>query len=49
MLPEFESFPTADDANKLQRTLFTVNSKFMSLINQQADFEKKEQEGLEVR
>lgn len=48
MLPEFKTFPTADDANKLQRHLFTVNSKFMGLINQQAEFEKKEQEGLEV-
>ena len=48
MLPEFKSFPTAEDANTLQRHLFTVNSKFMGLINQQAEFEHKEQEGLEV-
>lgn len=48
MLPEFKTFPTAEDANTLQRHLFTVNSKFMGLINQQAEFEHKEQEGLEV-
>lgn len=49
MLPEFASFPTADDADRLQRHLFVVNSKFMQLINQQAEFEQKEQQGLEVR
>lgn len=48
MLPEFSSFPTADDADKLQRHLFVVNSKFMQLINQQSEFEQKEQLGLEV-
>lgn len=48
MLPEFSSFPTADDADKLQRHLFVVNSKFMQLINQQTEFEQKEQLGLEV-
>lgn len=48
MLPEFSSFPTADDADRLQRNLFVVNSKFMQLINQQAEFEHKEQQGLEV-
>jgi hypothetical protein len=48
MLPEFKSFPTADDADRLQRHLFVVNSKFLQLINQQTEFEHKEQQGLEV-
>ena len=48
MLPEFSSFPTADDADRLQRNLFVVNSKFMQLMNQQTEFEEKEQQGLEV-
>ncbi len=48
MLPEFTSLPTADEADKLQRALFVTNSKFMEVINQQTEFEKREQEGLEA-
>ena len=48
MLPEYHTFPTADDADRLKTNLMIVNSKFMKLINQQAEFEQKEQEGLEV-
>jgi len=48
MLPDMESFPTADDAGELQRELFVLNSKMMELINQQTEFEKNEQAGLEV-
>ena len=48
MLPDQESLPTADDADKLQRALFVANSKFMEVINQQTDFERKEQEGVEA-
>ena len=48
MLPDQESLPTADDADQLQRALFVTNSKFMEVINQQTDFERKEQEGIEA-
>lgn len=48
MLPDQESFPTADDAGTLQRELFVTNSKIMQLINQQEEFEGNEQRGMEV-
>lgn len=48
MLPEFNYIPTSEDADKLQRALFVTNSKFMEVINQQSDFERREQEGLEA-
>ena len=48
MLPDQESFPTADEAGFLQRELFVTNSKIMQLINQQQEFETNEQRGMEV-
>lgn len=48
MLPDQESFPTADDAGTLQRELFLTNSKIMQLINQQEEFEGNERRGMEV-
>ena len=48
MLPDQESFPTSDDADKLHRSLFITNSKMMELINQQIEFENSENEGMRV-
>lgn len=48
MLPDQETLPTADDADQLQRALYLTNSKFYEVINQQTDFEKKEQEGFDA-
>ncbi len=48
MLPDQETFPTADDADKLQRALFVTNSKMMELINQHVEFEHSEHAGMEV-
>lgn len=48
MMPDQESFPTADDAGTLQRELFLTNSKLMQLINQQEEFEANEQRGMDV-
>lgn len=48
MLPDQDSFPTRDEAGTLHRELFVTNSKLMELINQQQEFEEKEQQGLEV-
>lgn len=43
-----ESFPTKDDSDELQRALFVANSKFMEVTNQHAEFERREEEGLEA-
>jgi hypothetical protein len=48
MLPDQETFPTADDGDKLQRALFVTNSKMMELINQHVEFEHSEHVGMEV-
>lgn len=48
VLPDQSTIPSADDADMLQRNLFVTNSRFMELINEQKDFEQKEQEGLEA-
>ena len=48
MLPDQETFPTLDEAGKLHRELFVTNSKLMELINQQTEFERQEQQGMEV-
>jgi hypothetical protein len=48
MLPDQETFPTAEDGDKLQRALFVTNSKMMELINQHVEFEQSEHAGMEV-
>lgn len=48
MLPDQETFPTADDGEKLQRALFVTNSKMMELNNQHVEFERSEHVGMEV-
>ncbi len=48
MLPDQESFPTKEDAEDLQYSLFKTNSKLMELINQHSEFEQEEQKGYEA-
>lgn len=48
ILPDQESFPTANEAGEVHRELFTTNSKLMELINQYHEFEADEQRGIEA-
>ncbi len=48
MAVDQKSIPSSEEGDKLVSKLFHTNSKFLELINQQTEFEQKEQEGLNV-
>lgn len=48
MLPDQNTIPTSDEADRLQTALFSTNSKFMEIINLQYEFEKSEEKGFEA-
>lgn len=48
IMPDQESFPTANEAGSLERELFVTNSKIMELLNQHKEFEDNEQQGIEA-
>jgi hypothetical protein len=48
MAADQKTIPSSEEGDKLVSALFHTNSKFLELINQQTEFEHKEQEGLNV-
>ena len=49
MLADQKTIPSSEEGDRLVAALFHTNSKFLELINQQTEFEHREQEGLNVR